>query len=54
MYEKFYCNGTDKLGDLDIAWNNLFFSVKHRLVEGVITERFGEDLKNYVEDLMND
>jgi len=54
MYEKFYNNEADRLGELEIAWQNLFFSVKHRLIEGVITENFGENLKAYVEDLMND
>ena len=36
------------------AWEDVFFSIKHREVEGVLNPIFASELRAYLEDIAND
>ena len=40
--------------DFREQWENLFFSIKHRELDGVITENAACELREYLEDLLYD
>jgi hypothetical protein len=36
------------------AWEDVFFSIKHREVEGILNPVFASELRDYLEDIAND
>ena len=55
LYEIYRTNQTEhNLLMLKIHWQNLFFTIKHREFEGFLTSTAASDIRQYLEDLVND
>jgi hypothetical protein len=55
LHEAFSMNKTqDNRFALEKHGRDLFFTIKHRAVEGAITQTLAHEIREYIEDLLND
>jgi len=55
LYEIYRADQTEiNLWMLKIHWQNLFFTIKHRELEGFLTSTVASEIRMYLEDLVND
>lgn len=40
--------------DLELHWQNLFFTIKHREVEGNLSPTMAQEMRTYLEELVHD
>ena len=54
LYERYRADRTDdSLFALKFQWENLFFTIKHREVEGFLSPIAASEIRAYLEDLVN-